>query len=111
MFINPDLTLYVERPPIGEWIGLESRTMIAPGGIATAESVLYDERGRVGRRPRRSRSPLAERHLTAAGPLGGRRRPGRLADHPVSPPRACFLRAAASGLRLALCTVAALPQV
>jgi hypothetical protein len=48
VFINPDLTLYVEREPIGEWICLESRTIIAPGGIATAESVLYDLSGRVG---------------------------------------------------------------
>jgi hypothetical protein len=49
VFINPDLTLYIDRPPVGEWVGLEARTNIAPGGIGTAESVLYDERGRVGR--------------------------------------------------------------
>jgi Thioesterase-like superfamily len=49
VFINPDLTLYIEREPVGDWIGLEAQTIIAPGGIGTAESVLYDERGRVGR--------------------------------------------------------------
>jgi hypothetical protein len=49
LFINPDLTLYVDREPAGEWIGLESRTWIAKDGVGTAESVLYDERGRVGR--------------------------------------------------------------
>jgi hypothetical protein len=49
LFINPDLTLYIERPPVGEWIGLEASTIIAPDGIGTAESVLYDQRGRVGR--------------------------------------------------------------
>ncbi len=49
LFINPDLTLYVEREPVGEWIGLEAQTIITPGGVGTAESVLYDERGRVGR--------------------------------------------------------------
>ncbi len=49
VFINPDLTLYVEREPVGEWIGLDSETRLAPGGIGIAESVLYDERGRVGR--------------------------------------------------------------
>jgi hypothetical protein len=48
VFINPDLTLYVEREPLDEWICLESRTIIAPHGIATAESVLYDLSGRVG---------------------------------------------------------------
>ena len=49
IFINPDLTLYVERVPVGEWICLDSRTIIADGGTGLAESVLYDESGRVGR--------------------------------------------------------------
>ncbi len=49
MFINPDLTLYIDRPPLGEWICLESQTRIAPGGVGISESILYDERGRVGR--------------------------------------------------------------
>jgi hypothetical protein len=49
LYINPDLTLYVEREPVGEWICLSSETRIAGGGIGIAESVLYDERGRVGR--------------------------------------------------------------
>jgi Thioesterase-like superfamily len=49
LYINPDLTLYIEREPIGEWICLESETRIARDGIGVAESVLYDDRGRVGR--------------------------------------------------------------
>lgn len=49
VFINPDLTLYVDRPPAGDWICLDSRTVIAPNGVGVAESVLYDLRGRVGR--------------------------------------------------------------
>ncbi|MBV9802731.1 MAG: thioesterase family protein [Solirubrobacterales bacterium] len=49
LFINPDLTLYVEREPVGEWICLQSQTRIAADGIGIAESVLYDSRGRVGR--------------------------------------------------------------
>lgn len=49
LYINPDLTLYVERQPVGEWICLEAQTRIAPGGIGISESVLYDECGRVGR--------------------------------------------------------------
>ncbi len=49
LFINPDLTVYIEREPAGEWIGLEATTRIAPGGIGLSESVLYDTRGRVGR--------------------------------------------------------------
>ena len=49
VFINPDLTLYIERPPVGEWICLEARTRIAHGGVGVAEGVLYDQTGRVGR--------------------------------------------------------------
>jgi hypothetical protein len=49
LYINPDLTLYVEREPIGEWIGLDAQTRIARDGVGVAESVLYDLRGRVGR--------------------------------------------------------------
>jgi hypothetical protein len=49
LYINADLTLYIEREPTGEWICLESETRIARDGIGLAESVLYDERGRVGR--------------------------------------------------------------
>jgi acyl-coenzyme A thioesterase PaaI-like protein len=49
VFINPDLTLYIERAPAGEWIGLASVTHVADGGVGLSESILYDERGRVGR--------------------------------------------------------------
>jgi hypothetical protein len=49
LFINPDLTLYIERQPIGEWICLHSRTRISPDGVGIAESRLFDERGHVGR--------------------------------------------------------------
>ncbi len=49
LFINADLTVYVEREPVGEWICLDSETRIAHDGIGVTESVLYDARGRVGR--------------------------------------------------------------
>jgi hypothetical protein len=49
VFINPDLTLYIEREPVGEWICLQAQTILAAEGIGTAESVLFDRRGRVGR--------------------------------------------------------------
>jgi hypothetical protein len=49
VFINPDLTVYVEREPVGEWIGLESSTRIGEGGIGISDSLLYDERGSLGR--------------------------------------------------------------
>jgi hypothetical protein len=49
LFVNPDLTVYLEREPVGEWICLESRTRITADGIGIAESVLYDGTSRVGR--------------------------------------------------------------
>lgn len=48
-FINPDLTLYLERLPEGAWVGLEATTHLGPAGTAVAESVVLDARGRVGR--------------------------------------------------------------
>ena len=49
VFINVDLTVYLEREPVGDWFCLESVSRIASGGVGLAESVLFDERGRVGR--------------------------------------------------------------
>ena len=49
MFINPDLTIYFERDPVGEWVALQARMHLAPGAVALAESVIWDERGRIGR--------------------------------------------------------------
>ncbi len=49
VFINPDLTVYFEREPRGEWVALQSRMRVTPGSVATAESILWDEQGRIGR--------------------------------------------------------------
>lgn len=48
VFINPDLTVYLERDPVGEWIGLDAETTIGTDGTGQATSTLYDERGRIG---------------------------------------------------------------
>jgi hypothetical protein len=48
VFINPDLTIYIERPPVDEWVALESQTRIEAGSVGIAESVLWDRRGRIG---------------------------------------------------------------
>ncbi|HEY3771902.1 MAG TPA: thioesterase family protein [Solirubrobacteraceae bacterium] len=47
-FINPDLTFYLERPPVDEWVALRSQMRVHAGNVASAESVLYDRRGRIG---------------------------------------------------------------
>jgi Thioesterase-like superfamily len=49
VFINPDLTLYVERLPDGEWVGLDARTRVSGAGTGVSDSTLYDECGRIGR--------------------------------------------------------------
>lgn len=49
IFINADLTIHLWRAPVGEWIGLDAKTVLMDGGAGTAESVLHDERGPVGR--------------------------------------------------------------
>jgi hypothetical protein len=49
VFINPDLTLYLERDPVGEWVALQSQMRVTQGSVAVAESVLWDEHGRIGR--------------------------------------------------------------
>ena len=49
LFINPDLTVYLHRCPVGEWVALEATTY--PGGLGAglAEAALFDESGRIGR--------------------------------------------------------------
>jgi hypothetical protein len=49
LFINADLAIHLHRPPNGDWIGLDARTLLYPGGTGLAESVLHDEQGPVGR--------------------------------------------------------------
>lgn len=49
VFINVDLTVHLERMPVGEWVGVDAVTLPQANGIGTAESVLSDRRGRIGR--------------------------------------------------------------
>jgi hypothetical protein len=48
-FINPDLTIYLHRMPVGDWVCLDAATAVEPQGIGMAESRLWDERGPIGR--------------------------------------------------------------
>jgi len=49
LFINADLHIHLQRQPSGNWIGIDARTLLHPGGTGLAESVLHDEQGPVGR--------------------------------------------------------------
>ncbi|MTD56817.1 thioesterase family protein [Amycolatopsis pithecellobii] len=47
-FINAELTVHLQREPVGEWIGLDAATTVGPRGIGTAASTLRDLEGPVG---------------------------------------------------------------
>ena len=49
LFINVDLSVHLERMPEGEWVCVDAITLPQTHGVGTAESVLSDERGRIGR--------------------------------------------------------------
>lgn len=49
LFINVDLTVQLERMPVGEWICVDAVTLPQANGVGTAESVLSDRKGRIGR--------------------------------------------------------------
>jgi hypothetical protein len=49
VFINVDLSVHLHRLPAGEWVCLDAVTTPEPTGVGLADTVLYDERGPIGR--------------------------------------------------------------
>ncbi len=47
-FINADITLYLHRMPLGDWIGMDARSIHQAHGLGMIESRMYDESGPVG---------------------------------------------------------------
>ena len=47
-YINTDVTAYLHRLPVGEWIGFEKINHHASDGIAIGECFLYDTQGSIG---------------------------------------------------------------
>jgi hypothetical protein len=47
-FINADLTLFLSRPPVSEWIGLEVAGHLGHDGVAVGSCTLYDIVGAIG---------------------------------------------------------------
>lgn len=47
-FINSDVTLYLHREPVSEWIGYEVVNHGSTAGVAIGECFLYDEDGPIG---------------------------------------------------------------
>jgi hypothetical protein len=48
-FINPDLTVHLLRPPVGEWIGARAKCHYGDEGAGMSDTALYDSAGRLGR--------------------------------------------------------------
>ncbi len=48
LFVNAEITVHLFREPEGEWVCLDARTRIGPGGAGLATSALYDSTGRFG---------------------------------------------------------------
>jgi hypothetical protein len=49
LFINPDLSIHVERDPAGEWIAVEAQSTIALHGGGQSSAILHDLQGPVAR--------------------------------------------------------------
>jgi hypothetical protein len=47
--INADISLYLHRPPRGEWLGLHAVGKMEDNGGGLAETMLYDDFGPIGR--------------------------------------------------------------
>lgn len=48
-FMNPDLTLVLQRDPIGQWLGSQAEGYWESNGIGMADALLFDQSGVVGR--------------------------------------------------------------
>jgi hypothetical protein len=48
LFINPDVTVYLHRDPVDEWVCLRARTDIEANGVGLAQSEIFDRQGAVG---------------------------------------------------------------
>ncbi len=70
LFINPDLTIYIDRAPVGEWVCLEARTIIAPGWCRDCRERALRRAG-----PRRARHAVAARGAAIKGCSPGAARP------------------------------------
>ncbi len=49
LYVNPDITLYAHRLPVGEWVGMRSAAHQHRSGIGLADTRVFDETGPLGR--------------------------------------------------------------
>lgn len=48
-FVPVDLQLSLHRPPVGEWVGMDARTVLDAEGIGTSHTTVFDAGGACGR--------------------------------------------------------------
>lgn len=48
LFINPDVTVYVHRDPVDEWVCLRARSDVEGTGVGLAQSEIFDREGAIG---------------------------------------------------------------
>jgi len=68
-FINGDITLYLARLPVDEWIGFEVTRHVSAEGVAVGECAVYDTRGPIGTS---TVSAVAQRPMEMSPPSGDR---------------------------------------
>lgn len=49
MFVNPDITIYSHRLPVGDFVGMHSAAHQEPTGIGVTDTWLFDREGPLGR--------------------------------------------------------------
>ena len=49
LFINVELTVHLQRMPSDEWVCLDALTIPEPTGVGLSDTMLWDERGPLGR--------------------------------------------------------------
>lgn len=68
-FVNADLTLHLDRAPVGEWFALDARSTADATGVGLTQSEMFDEHGEIGRV---LGSLVIDQRNDAGAPPGGR---------------------------------------
>jgi acyl-CoA thioesterase len=48
LFVPVNLTVSIDRAPLGEWVGMSAKTRLASEGVGTTHARLFDETGYLG---------------------------------------------------------------
>ena len=47
-YINPDITVQLDRSPVGDWIGIVATSLGNPNGVGRTMTTLHDDAGQIG---------------------------------------------------------------